>query len=179
MRNPPSSSARDFNGESRGILRRALPLHRPAAPGAPPALDDRATKPNDQSGRSHDRRHQRLQVPRRLEQVVGILRAKALRRGLAGGDGDRGGGVWDSTAHVIDRVADDHHVASAEVVTEGFGGSADGNGRELLARFGVAAEGAEWEELIEASLSKLDPRACLEVARQQSERYLRIGAQRL
>src|SRR5437763_15610119 len=63
---------------------------------------------------SDDRGQQRLALLGRVEEVSRILRLQRFRRRLARSDGDRGRGVRHTAADVIDRIADDDHVAAFE-----------------------------------------------------------------
>ncbi len=86
------------------------------------------------------------------------------------GHGDRGRAVRDAATHVIDRVADDDHVAAGEMASEMIAGAADGHGRKLRAVGGIAPERAEGKVPVEIRAAQFQSRTRLDVSREQRQR---------
>src|SRR5947209_18603393 len=104
-----------------------------------------------------------------LEEVMRVLGAQFLGGSFSGCDRDRRGIVRDAAADVVDRVADDDDVASAEGVSFDSRRALDRDRRQRGAIGGVAAERAECEVAIERRRLELDARAALDVAGEEAE----------
>src|SRR5258705_10422602 len=65
---------------------------------------------------SDDRRQQRVVVLGRGKEVIRVLGQQRLRRGFPRSDSDGCGRVGNAAADVVNRVADDDHVAPFEAM---------------------------------------------------------------
>src|SRR5438128_571958 len=108
-----------------------------------------------------------------------VFRLQRLRGRFSRRDGDGGGGVRSAAAHVVNRIADDHYLTSAEAMTAELFRAGDGDRRQLLAMWRVAAERAKRKIFVERRAAQLEPRATFDIAGEQSESDARVVAKRI
>lgn len=111
--------------------------------------------------------------------MIGRLGEQGLGRCFPGGDGDRGRGMRRAAADVEDRVAEDHHIASPEAMAAEFFSACNGDWRQFVTMRRVAAEGAEWEIVIQAGFAKLHPGPRFDVPSEEAEDDARFAAERV
>src|SRR5438874_11208567 len=87
--------------------------------------------------------------------------------------------MWSAAADVVNRVADDDHVAAAKIVSVALPGARDRDRRQVFAVRRVATERAERKVVVQFGTAQLDPRAAFDVARQQREGHAGLGAKRI
>src|ERR1039457_5929950 len=115
----------------------------------------------------------RLQGPRRIGEVreKGV-RSRGGKRGKRGAPGAHGHGARaerETARDVVSRVAHDDALGAREGQARRGPGTRERNGPQLLATRGVVAPHAEREAVPDARERELQPRAALDVSRQEGD----------